>query len=122
MRRFRPFVALTRVRRKRCSIFHFAALSYRTLLNVVFFREGQKMSDAGKRPAFPIPSGTIEKGVSVRDWLAVMALQGVVSKGLEVMGDRVLTEEDRNKLMARRAYGLADAMIEISAEETVAAK
>jgi hypothetical protein len=40
-----------------------------------------------------------------------MALQGVVAKGLDVIGDRMVTESERNVLMARRAYALADAML-----------
>ena len=78
------------------------------------------MSDLGNLPAFPVPTGAIEQGVSRRDWFAIQALQGVVSKGLEVTGDRVLSEEDRSMLLARRAYGIADAMLQISSEgETV---
>jgi hypothetical protein len=53
-----------------------------------------------------------------------MALQGLVAKGLEVMGDRVVSEAERNLMMARRAYGLADAMLTVGSEraETAAAR
>ncbi len=69
------------------------------------------MSALGDRPAFPVTASAIEHGVTVRDWLAAMALQGVVSKGLDVIGDRMVSESERNMMMARRAYALADAML-----------
>lgn len=72
------------------------------------------MSEAAKTPAFPVPSGAMTPGVDRRDWFAAMALQGVVAKGLEVMGDRVLSDQDRFEMLAQRAYDLADAMLHIS--------
>jgi hypothetical protein len=77
------------------------------------------MRDLSNQPAFPVPSGAITSGVSRRDWFAAMALQGVVSKGLEVMGDRVVTEQERHLMMARRAFSLADAMLEAGKLEEV---
>jgi hypothetical protein len=79
------------------------------------------MSTLGDRPAFPVPSTAVQSGISLRDWMATMALQGVVAKGLDVIGDRVVSESERNLLIARRAYALADAMLQV-AGETVQAK
>lgn len=71
------------------------------------------MSDLGSRPAFPVSASSVENGVSVRDWFAAVALQGVAAKGLEVMGDRVVSEDERNMMVAERAYALADAMLHV---------
>ncbi|MCA9168611.1 MAG: hypothetical protein KDB23_13140 [Planctomycetales bacterium] len=76
------------------------------------------MPTAADRAAFPLPANATQQGVTVRDWFAAMALQGLVAKGLEVMGDRVVSEQERNLIMARRAYALADAML-IAVGETV---
>jgi hypothetical protein len=77
---------------------------------------GNCMSAIGDRPAFPVSATTVQQGVSLRDWLAAMALQGVVAKGLEVIGDRLVGEAERNLMMARRAYSLADAMLQVANE------
>lgn len=74
------------------------------------------MQDLANSPAFPVPSASMAKGVSYRDWLATAALQGIVAKGLDVIGDRVVSEAERNLIMARKAYGLADAMLQVAAE------
>jgi hypothetical protein len=76
------------------------------------------MSSLGDRPAFPVPSTAVHQGVSVRDWMATMALQGVISKGLDVIGDRLVTESERYLIMARRAYALADAMLKVANESS----
>lgn len=47
----------------------------------------------------------------MRDWFAAMAMQGLVAKGLEVRGDRVLSDDEKATEMATRAYRLANAMI-----------
>ena len=78
------------------------------------------MLNFGDRPAFPVPSNASQQGVSVRDWLAAIALQGVVTKGLDVIGDRVVTEKERNLMLARHAYGLADAMLTVIEEQAAA--
>lgn len=75
------------------------------------------MQDQGNSPAFPVPSSSMAKGVSYRDWLATAALQGIVAKGLDVIGDRVVSETERNLIMARKAYGLADAMLQAGQEQ-----
>jgi hypothetical protein len=79
------------------------------------------MSAIADRPAFPVTASAVDHGVSRRDWLAAMALQGVVSKGLDVIGDRMISDSERNEMMARRAYALADAMLAVSSETTPAA-
>jgi hypothetical protein len=79
------------------------------------------MSVYGNRSAFPVGATAVEQGVSQRDWFAAMALQGLVAKGMEVIGDRVVTESERNLLLARRAYGLADAMLTVGSEPTSSA-
>lgn len=61
-------------------------------------------------PAFPVPAQAEHMGVTMRDWFAAMAMQGIVSKGLEVQGDRVRSESAKAQEMATRAYRLADAM------------
>ena len=66
-------------------------------------------------PAFPVPQGATALGVTQRDWFAACALQGVVAKGLDVIGDRVVSESERNLLLAERAYALADAMVQARA-------
>ena len=66
---------------------------------------------------FPVAATAIEEGVRLRDWLAAMALPGIMSKGLEVFGDRVVSESERDLMMARHAYAMADAMLIASTEE-----
>lgn len=66
--------------------------------------------------AFPVPPAATSRGVTQRDWFAAAAMQGVVTKGLEVIGDRVVSEKDRYLLMARRAYAIADAMLQARSE------
>jgi hypothetical protein len=78
------------------------------------------MSTFGERPAFPVQATSLEHGITIRDWFAAMALQGVVAKGLDVIGDRVVSEQDRNLMLARRAYGLADAMLSLAEARDVA--
>ena len=69
------------------------------------------MSDATYIPAFPAPSSAAHPGVSLRDWFAANALQGIIAKGLEVRGDKALTQEERDQEMVSRAFGLADQMM-----------
>ena len=68
-------------------------------------------SNPAEAPAFPVPPAASSKGVTIRDWIAGMALQGLVSKGLEVRGDRVLSTTEKSREFAIRAYSLADAML-----------
>ncbi len=69
------------------------------------------MQDPSLLPAFPVPADAAHTGVTCRDWFAAVALQGLAAKGLEVFGDRVITEDEKNQIMATRAYAVADAMI-----------
>lgn len=80
------------------------------------------MLNSSDRPAFPVPSTATHPGVSIRDWFAAQALQGVVAKGLDVIGDRVVSEHDRNLMLARRAYALADAMLTVADTEVAQAQ
>ena len=59
-----------------------------------------------------VPSDTSAQ----RDWFAAMALQGLAAKGLEVSGDRVLSDEEKADRLAVRAYQLADAMVRARAK------
>ena len=69
---------------------------------------------AGNLPAFPVPNEAMTNGLSRRDWFAGMALSGVVAKGLDVIGDRVMSEDDRIRMQAQRAFAFADAMLEFA--------
>ena len=71
------------------------------------------MFDASQIPAFPVPASAVHQGVSLRDWFAANALQGIIAKGLEVQGDRALTQKDKDMEMVRRAFSLADEMIKM---------
>ena len=76
------------------------------------------MSAYGNLPAYPVPANAPTEGVSRRDWFAAMALSGVITKGLEIMGDRVVSEQERTMMLARKAYAFADAMVQLSEEHT----
>ena len=80
------------------------------------------MSTMADRPAFPVSPSDRATGITVRDWFAAQALQGVVAKGLDVIGDRVVSELDRNLMLARRAYALADAMLAVIETESEVAQ
>ena len=62
---------------------------------------------------FPLPLGATQSGIAIHDWLAAMALQALVTKGLEVQADRAMTETQKDDLVATRAYQLADAMVRV---------
>lgn len=70
---------------------------------------------------YPVPDRAVHVGIQFRDWVAAMALQGLVAKGLEVTGDRFLTQQDKDRELVERAYGLADAMVAKSLEQEVEA-
>ncbi|MEZ6119606.1 MAG: hypothetical protein R3C28_23975 [Pirellulaceae bacterium] len=70
----------------------------------------------GNQPAFPVSSGVNSTGLTLRDWMASAALQGLAAKGLEVKADRAMTEKEKDQAMARMAYRLADAMLAVRAE------
>jgi hypothetical protein len=65
---------------------------------------------------FPLPpgttqTGTTQTGITVHDWLAAVAMQALLTKGIEVQADRAMTAEQKDDLIAARAYQLADAML-----------
>ena len=81
------------------------------------FINNKAVNEFGRLPVFPLPTGIQAVGVTQRDWVATLALQGIAAKGMEVQADRAMSQVERNLEMARRAYGLADAMLTIRAEK-----
>ena len=75
------------------------------------------MTDYAQIPAFPVPPSAAYTGISMRDWFAANALQGIIAKGLEVRGDRALSQDDKDAEMVRRAYNLADEMLKFGHPE-----
>jgi hypothetical protein len=65
---------------------------------------------------FPVPPGATSAGVSYYDWIAAVALQGLVTRGPEIKADRAMTDDERDLELALRAYRLADAMIRARAK------
>jgi hypothetical protein len=47
----------------------------------------------------------------MHDWLAAVAMQGLITHGMDVKADRAMTEDDKDNEMARRAYRMAAAML-----------
>ena len=68
-------------------------------------------------PAFPrpdSPNASAQYGMSRRDWLAGIAMQGFVSDPQNLIGIREAAEQaglTAPAMMALTAYGMADAMI-----------
>ncbi len=62
-------------------------------------------------PFHPLPPGATNPGITLCDWLAAVAMQGLVTHGMEVRGDRALSEEDKDREMAARSYRMAEAML-----------
>ena len=81
------------------------------------FLNQKAINEFGRLPVFPLPTGIQAVGVTQRDWLATLALQGMAAKGLEVQADRAMSQVERDLEMARRAYGLADAMLTVRAQK-----
>ncbi len=86
------------------------------------FINDKAVSEFGRLPVFPLPTGIQAVGVTQRDWVATLALQGVAAKGLEVQADRAMTQVERDLEMARRAYALADAMLTVRSQKPQAPK
>lgn len=64
-----------------------------------------EINDGGR--AFPVPELNLDVGMSLRDWLAGLAMQGIVAHS-----------GDAPAAIGRRAYLIADAMLAArSAEE-----
>ena len=64
----------------------------------------EKINDGG--PVFPCEIGTTTKGMTLRDYFATKAIEGAAS------GDGGLPDSSYCQLIAKRAYELADAMLE----------
>jgi hypothetical protein len=62
-------------------------------------------------PFHAVPPGATYPGITLFDWFAAVALQGFITHGMEVRGDRALTEADKDQEMAARAYRMAEAML-----------
>ncbi|MCA9218167.1 MAG: hypothetical protein KDB27_34095 [Planctomycetales bacterium] len=77
------------------------------------------VNEIGRLPTFPLANEIQAIGITQRDWVATLALQGIAAKGLEVKADRAMTQEERDIEMARRSYALADAMLTVRAETMV---
>lgn len=60
---------------------------------------------------FPSPPGTAHTGITVHDYLAALAMQALLTKGIEVQADRAMTQQQKDDLITTRAYELADAML-----------
>ena len=67
-------------------------------------------------PVYPVPVGSTSVGLSYYDWIAAVALQGLVTRGLEIKADRAMTDEERDFELASRAYRVADAMMRARAK------
>jgi len=68
------------------------------------------------QPLYPTPPGARWTGISTYDWLAALAMQGLMTRGMEVRGDRAMTEEEKDIEMAQRAYRVANAMMQARRE------
>ncbi len=77
-----------------------------------------KTNDGG--PAFPCeyedvkspyPRTIVQTGLSVRDWFAGMALQGMISDTIATIGGEPITPENAVELISARSYEYADAML-----------
>ena len=72
------------------------------------------------KPLFPVPAGSLQTGIAVRDWLAALAMQGLASRGLAVKADRAMSIQEKEEELATRAYGLADAMLKVGSQNVTA--
>lgn len=70
-----------------------------------------RVNNDGNQPLYPTPPGAKNPGISTYDWLAALAMQGLMTRGMEVRGDRAMTEQEKDNEMAQRAYSVADAMM-----------
>jgi len=60
--------------------------------------------------AFPNPNNTDQEGMELRDYFAAQALQGLIANG------EAIKEYSAARLAAYRAYGFANAMMEVRDE------
>jgi len=68
-------------------------------------------------PLYPAPPGARTCGITIRDWLAALAMQGLLIHGMKVKADRAMTEEEKDNEMAQRAYDVADAMLRVRCQK-----
>ncbi len=71
-----------------------------------------------QQPLFPPPVGAKSPGISINDWLAAMAMQGLINHGMKISADRALTEDEKDDQLAERAYKIAGAMMRARAAKT----
>lgn len=72
------------------------------------------MSKETSGPAFPHwdgPSGNCFNGMTLRDYFAAKAMQGVLAMGAETVDGRKLQHPKDSNVIAVIAYALADAML-----------
>ncbi len=67
--------------------------------------------------AYPVPVGSRHPGITAYDWLAAMAMQGLITHGMEIRADRAMSEDDKDNEIARRAYKIADAMLRTRSQQ-----
>ncbi len=67
-------------------------------------------------PFYPVPAGARAPGISMYDWLAAMAMQGLINHGMKVQADRAYTVAEKDAEMAQRAYQMAAAMMQVRGE------
>ena len=70
--------------------------------------------------AYPVPVGSRHPGITVYDWLAAVAMQGLITHGMEIRADRAMSEDDKDNEIARRAYKIADAMLRARSQKEAA--
>lgn len=62
-------------------------------------------------PFAPVPIGAKTSGIAIIDYLAATAMQGLVTHGMKVQSDRVMTDRQKDEEIAQRAYQIAAAML-----------
>ncbi len=67
-------------------------------------------------PLHSVPAGARETGITTHDWLAAMAMQGFIMRGLKIQADRAMTEDEKDDEMAQRSYKMAAAMLRAQPE------
>ncbi len=67
-------------------------------------------------PLYPVPAGASATGITMYDWLAAVAMQGLMMHGMKIQADRAMTEEEKDDEMAERSYRMAAAMLRTRVE------
>ncbi len=65
---------------------------------------------------YPVPAGARTPGVAMFDWLAAVAMQGYLTKGMKVTADRALSDDEKDDEIAERSYRMAAAMMRARTE------